>query len=120
MPAPKHILVVDDEPIVCMTIKEILTSFGYQVTVLHNGLEAKECLSTQTFALILSDISMPGLDGLSLLAYIQEQKPNIPVIIMAGLADPQITQRALNQGAKACVEKPVKLQDLHTLIETYI
>jgi CheY-like chemotaxis protein len=116
----KHILVVDDEPIVCLTIKDLLTALGYITTVLDNGLRAKEALSTQIFDLIISDISMPGLDGFSLLTYIQEQNLNIPVIIMAGLTDPKVNQRARDLGAKACVEKPVKLQDLNTLIELHI
>jgi CheY-like chemotaxis protein len=120
MPDQKHILVVDDEPIVCMTLKEILTAFGYEVTVLNDGLQAKACLSTQAFSLILSDISMPSLDGMSLLAHIQEQKIDIPVIMMAGLADPDLQQRAIEQGAVACIEKPVRFEDLNALIETYI
>lgn len=120
MASQKHILVVDDEPIVCTTLKSILSDFGYQVTISHDGFQAKETLITQSFDLIISDISMPGLDGLSLLSHIQEQSPNTPVIILASITDPLVRKRALEQGAKACVDKPIRFQELNTLIETYL
>ena len=60
---------------------------------------------------------MPGLDGMSLLAHIQEQKIDSPVIMMAGLSDPDFQQRAIDEGAVACIEKPVKFEDLNALID---
>lgn len=120
MALAKRILVVDDEPIVCKTIHDILSALGYDVTVLHDGLQAKKHLETQAFNLILSDLSMPGFDGMSLLKHIQEQQIHTPVIILASLMDPSVEQRALDQGAKACLDKPVQFQQLQEHIERYI
>lgn len=116
----KHILVVDDEEIVGDTLNEILTALGYVVTWLQDGEQAWEKLKQQSFDLILCDIAMPKLDGISLLGHVQDTTPQIPMIMLIGSSDEQIKQQALDLGAKAILEKPIRIKDLHTAINKHI
>jgi len=120
MDTPQHILVVDDEEIVGETLNEILTALGYVVTWLRDGEQAREQLKQQSFDLILCDIAMPKLDGISLLGYVQNNLPQVPMIMLVGNSDTQVKQHALELGAKAILDKPIHITDLRKTIDTYI
>ena len=116
----RRILIVDDEPVVCMTLRDILTSFGYQVTALQDAAQTKEMLAEQTFGLLISDISMPGFDGMALLAHVEDSDLATPVILLSGFVDDHIKQMALDHGARACSEKPVKYEELLARVEAHL
>src|SRR3954469_24452525 len=79
-----EILVVDDEPITARGYARTLAAAGYKVTVAHDGREAAGIAHGQRFEAIVSDISMPDMDGLALLRAVREQDLDVPMIFMTG------------------------------------
>ncbi|MGC9330208.1 MAG: response regulator, partial [Candidatus Hinthialibacter sp.] len=81
---PLRILVVDDEPDMVSTLSDLLTAEGNTVDVAYNGQEALASLEDQTYDLILTDLSMPGLDGVHLLQEAKTRQPHSEVMIITG------------------------------------
>jgi len=112
-----HILVVDDEPDICSTVSGILEDEGYVVSVAENGGAAKSLVRSNPPNLILLDIWMPDIDGISLLKeFTNEIAINVPVIMMSGHATIETAVEATRLGAKDFIEKPLSLAKLlHTV-----
>ena len=79
-----YILVVDDEPAIRELIQDILQDEGYQVTTAADGNTARACLTLRMPQLVLLDIWMPDIDGISLLREFKQQEPGLPVVMMSG------------------------------------
>lgn len=114
----KHILVVDDEETVCRMLSAALSAEGYQVTVARNGREALRHLSIQPYDLIISDIRMPGMDGLALLKETKKVSPEPLVVIMTGYTEIAYVLDALRNGAAGFLVKPFSIDDLRFTIGT--
>jgi CheY-like chemotaxis protein len=111
------ILLVDDEPSVRKTVTGLLHLFGHRVWEAENGIQALEILAENRFDLIMTDIGMPHMDGLSFLNRIGEIPVNTPVIVVTGQQDLMVAQRALEAGAEAFMTKPISLDDLKTALQ---
>ncbi len=112
-----HILVIDDEPDICSTVRGILEDEGYVVSVAENGASAKSLVRSISPDLILLDIWMPDIDGISLLKdFTNEIAINVPVIMMSGHGTVETAVEATRLGAKDFIEKPLSLAKLlHTV-----
>jgi len=106
---PKKILLVDDDPGVLKLAKQVLSAAGYNVTAAKDGIEAIMCLSTGKFDLVLSDIAMPNLDGLSLLEILRKKNINVDVVFLTAETS---EERGLALGALDYIHKPVKKEIL--------
>jgi DNA-binding NtrC family response regulator len=108
-----HILVVDDEPDIRDLVKEILEDEGYEVTTAENGAAAREARRARRPDLILLDIWMPDIDGVSLLKEWSEgdQLPG-PVIMMSGHGTVETAVEATRLGAYDFIEKPLSMNKL--------
>src|SRR5258707_12539775 len=98
-PESAHVLVVDDEGAIRYSISKTLQRVGYQVSAAASGEEALEMLSNQSFDVVLTDIRMPGLTGVELLAKIKERAPDSIVILMTGYASLGTAVENLGLGA---------------------
>ncbi|MDY6991298.1 MAG: sigma-54 dependent transcriptional regulator [Pseudomonadota bacterium] len=108
-----HILVVDDEPDIRSLMKEILEDEGFKVTVAENGAKARERQREQRPDLILLDIWMPDIDGISLLKEWRESNVmESPVIMMSGHGTVETAVEATRLGAYDFIEKPVSISKL--------
>lgn len=108
-----HILVVDDEPDIRQLLKEILEDEGYYVEVAENGKEARQAYLKRQPKLILLDIWMPDVDGISLLKeWIEEGELPMPVIMMSGHGTVETAVEATRLGAFDFIEKPLSLAKL--------
>jgi CheY-like chemotaxis protein len=89
----EHILVVDDESVVRRYVSRILREEGYEVHEVDNGGAAVEFLerSADPVDLVVSDVVMPGLNGVQLLERVSRTHPNLPCILMSGYATKQLT-----------------------------
>ena len=87
-----HILVVDDESAIRYSITKTLQRVGYQVDSAASGEEAIQKMQQQPFDVILTDIRMPGISGVDLLAKVKEQAPDAIVILLCG-GDKRTQQR---------------------------
>lgn len=81
---PIHVLLAEDEALVAMAVEDLLTDAGYRVTVARNGLEALDAFSRDPADLLVTDVRMPGLDGLGLTERLREMRPSLPVVVMTG------------------------------------
>jgi len=107
------LLIVDDEKDIRDSLKDILIDEGYEVHLAENALEAKKIKLSKTFDLILLDIWMPDIDGLSLLKeWALNNEINCPVIMMSGHGTIDTAVEATKIGATDFLEKPISLQKL--------
>lgn len=111
------ILVVDDEPLVGAILQRWLEMEGYRCHTALNGHDALARLEETPYQLVLSDIMMPGMDGLSLLARIRHSFPHTAVIMITGVDDREAARRALELGAYGYVIKPLERNEI--LINVY-
>ncbi len=109
-----RVLVVDDEPALRRSILRLLHAKGYEVIAAQDGFEANELFTEHAFDVVLSDISMPGWDGIQLLRSIHATDPDVPVVLITGEPAVSTAVKALEYGAFHYLTKPV---DLHTLEE---
>ncbi len=114
------ILVVDDEPDICSSVKDILEDEGYTVIIAKNGNTARQIVRRQQPDMILLDIWMPDIDGISLLKeFFADMGLRIPVVMMSGHGTVETAVEATRLGAKDYIEKPLSLAKLlHTVEKT--
>jgi len=113
-----HILVVDDEPDIRNLVKEILEDEHYTVAVAENGAAARQALREKRPDLVLLDIWMPDIDGISLLKeWSEEQGPPCPVLMMSGHGTVETAVEATRLGAYDFLEKPLSLAKLLLTVE---
>jgi DNA-binding NtrC family response regulator len=110
------ILIVDDERSIRVGLKGLLTKEGYEVNVAENGEEALKLLEGQAFALVLTDLRMPGLDGLSLLKKIKEKHPDTAVMMMTAYGSEKIAVEAMKAGAHDYIVKPFDNDEVKILV----
>ena len=101
----KNILVIDDDILVLKTIKKLLDREGYIVETAKNAQEGLEKIMNQEFNLVVSDVRMPGKDGIELIEQAKEirkkeNKPPLPFVFVTGYASEETPIKALKLGAK--------------------
>ena len=101
-----RILIVDDDPDIHALVLATLRETGCRVDCVSSGLEALSRLHSENYDLVLSDVCMPGLDGLELLHRIQQQCPSIPVVVMTARNTPENLIRSIREKAFAYFSKP--------------
>lgn len=111
------ILLVDDDRDTRESMSELITDLGYSVTSCESGLAALNILQNKQFDLVLTDLQMPGMDGLTLLDKIKLNYRDVSVVIMTGYADMAIADKAMYKGATAYLNKPSTLDELHQTIK---
>lgn len=113
-----YILVVDDEPDIRRLIREILEEEGYAVAVAKDGQAARESVQARTPSLVLLDIWMPDVDGITLLKeFINVHQLRCPVIMMSGHGTVEAAVEATRLGAHDFIEKPLSLSKLLLTID---
>lgn len=106
------LLVVDDEQTILNFLVRVLVREGYDVQAARNGYDALHLLENNAYDLLLSDIKMDHLDGISLLKEVKEKYPNIAVILLTGHATVDSAVAALRHGACNYLIKPAKNEDI--------
>ncbi|UCG61196.1 MAG: response regulator [Candidatus Zixiibacteriota bacterium] len=108
------ILVVDDDATLLGLLVDTLTVIGYNAVGVPGGIEALEALSGKRFDLLITDIKMPGMDGIALSKKVRRHYPDLPVLFITGVATPEIIGRASPDGFLA---KPFRINHIEELIE---
>ncbi len=120
-PMPKaHLLIVDDEANTLASLSRAFRLAGHEATVCDNAGKALELARSQAFDLILSDVIMPGKDGLALLEELRAQGVTIPVVMMSGQAHIEMAVRATRLGALDFLEKPISTDKLLLTVENVL
>jgi DNA-binding NtrC family response regulator len=112
-----HILVVDDEPNLRKVLRSLLEQSGYGTTTAASGSEALELVRSQDPDLVLTDVRMPGMDGLELLRELQAGFPEIPVVILTAYATVDLAVEAMKRGAHDFIAKPFDKAKVKTVIQ---
>ncbi|MFN2169450.1 MAG: sigma-54-dependent transcriptional regulator, partial [Anaerolineae bacterium] len=119
--AQGHILVVDDEPDIRLLIQEILEDEGYQVDTAQNGESARERFADSSPDLVLLDIWMPDVDGITLLKEWSESgRLNCPVVMISGHGTLETAVEATRLGAHDFIQKPLSLAKLLATVKQAI
>lgn len=111
-PEDALILVVDDEGAIRYSVTKTLERVGYQVMTASSGEEALEIMAQHDFDVVVTDIRMPGISGVDLLARIKEQSPDAIVILMTGYASLGTAVESLRLGAHDYLIKPSTSEDI--------
>ena len=106
------ILVAEDEAAVRESLAEVLRDEGYQVTAVSEGTAAIAAVDSQDFDLVLSDLRMPGADGLTVLRHTREVSPQTLVLLMTAHATVETAVEALQRGAQDYLLKPLIFEDM--------
>src|SRR5512146_302219 len=106
------ILIVDDEPGVLLTSRAILQQEGYDVESAANGSEAVEAIRQRHYDLVLTDLKMPGIDGLGVLAEVRKRSPLTVTVMMTGYGSVGSALDAVQLGAYEYLLKPIEVEDL--------
>jgi len=115
-----NIMIVDDEPIEASVIGEILTDQGFDVSIQRHPRKAMDLAQKQSFALIISDLKMPDMDGLELLQGLRRIDPDVAVIIMTAYATVGTAVAAMREGAFDYITKPFSKDELLISVERAI
>ncbi len=115
-PSSYSILLVDDDPSVRDVLKTLLVEAGYTVYDFGDPEEALKLISQKPIHLVISDIVMPRMDGLTLLRNVRLKNPDLPVILITAYPETDITIEALKHGASDFIIKPFKMEQvLHSV-----
>src|SRR3984957_2969810 len=112
VPTKAHLLIVDDEENTLASLARAFRLAGHEATVCDNAAKALELAKSQRFDLILSDVVMPGKDGLTLLEELKTQGVSSSVVMMSGQAHIEMAVRATRLGALDFLEKPISTEKL--------
>jgi CheY-like chemotaxis protein len=118
-PRIRNVLVVDDNVDAAATLGELLTAWGYAVTVVHDGPAALAALQDMQPDIALLDIGMPAMDGYELAAHLRFQPgcEDLPVVAITGSGGPEDVRRSRQKGFSAHLVKPVSAASLRTLLK---
>src|SRR3954471_20124369 len=112
-----EILIVDDEANTLASLSRAFRLAGHEATVCDNAARALEIAKSKPFDLILSDVVMPGRDGLSLLEDLKHAGVQAPVVMMSGQAHIEMAVKATRLGALDFLEKPISTDKLLLTVE---
>ncbi len=112
----KRILVVDDEENARIGLSKLLAQEGYEVESVGNGLEALEFLGRKKVNLVISDINMPEMNGIAFLKELSRHHPEMAVIMITAYGGVESYLEAMNLGAFEYIHKPVKLDELKSVM----
>lgn len=106
------VLLAEDEPILRESLGQLLRDEGYEVTLAGDGQEAYELVLSRAFDLVLTDVRMPRMDGLSLLGNVQRVAPQTPVVVITAFGTVDNAVGAMKAGASDYLLKPVQFEDV--------
>ncbi len=115
-----RVLVVDDEAMIRKLLRQALEDSGHRVAEAENAEAGLGALHAAAYDLVITDIVMPGMNGLELLGIAKRLWPDLPVIVISGggrFGDDDHLQNALNLGAAATINKPFRLHQVRAAIE---
>jgi len=113
--APAKILVLDDEAYIRQLLAEILTKEGHTV-YLADGKNAETMLSTETFNLVITDLKMPGMHGIDVLALAKQTSPDTKLMVITGYPSKATLDEGLEMGAEAYITKPFHVAELRSAV----
>ena len=110
--ASARILVVDDEAEIRTSLRRLISALGHDVKVAASAEEADTWLASQKFDLVMLDIELPRMKGPEFLTWALERDPELAVIMLTGVDDPEVAIQCIDNGARTYLVKPVEAEFL--------
>ena len=114
------VLIAEDNAINAKVLEQLVTNLGYKVDVVHSGQEALERLIAQPYSLVLMDLQMPIMDGLTATIWIRRRGVNTPIIAVSVNSDAKVRRRCIEVGMNDFVVKPVRRADIQRVLDRQI
>jgi DNA-binding NtrC family response regulator len=113
-----EILVIDDEENVLSSVKKLISSRhpDYNLILIEDPFEGLKQIESKHFDLVITDLMMPGMDGLELIKKIRETAPDLKIVMMTGYATMQTALLAMREGAHKYISKPFTRDELLTAV----
>jgi DNA-binding response OmpR family regulator len=111
-----RILLVEDDLPVRNAMQHVLATAQYKVVSAQTGEEALKLIRQGYFDLVLTDVRLPGIDGVEVTRQSKQHNPRTPVLVVSGVPDPDLETRALGAGATFFLRKPLGAQELQTVV----
>jgi len=119
-PGKEAVLIADDDPLDRDVIREFMSSLGFPVAVVSNGLEAFQVLEKGAYTFLITDMRMPGMDGMELIRESRRLFPNLGIISITGFAEGLRYIDVINAGASDFIKKPFELEELEAKVRRII
>lgn len=118
--AKREILIVDDNPNMASLLSEMLDVFDLSSRVTTDGETALGILEAEDFALVITDLKMPGMSGTELLSAIRGKNPDLPVIVISGYNVASADEQVVQGLASGFIQKPFRMTDIQRVIEQHL
>lgn len=116
--SPGKILIVDDEPDMLEMLDMIITDkTNHRVVTTNNPLEVGELLAKDNFNLVITDLKMPVMDGMDVIAAVKSRDPDIPVVVITAFGTIESAEEAVRRGAYDFITKPFRKEQILVTIE---
>lgn len=117
---PPRLLLVDDDPYIREMLRTSITAFGFACDTAADGSEAARKLAESTFTIIITDMTMPNMDGMQLLKHAKDNYPGIEVIVITGYTDTYTYTEVIRSGASDFISKPFNVDELEAKLSRVI
>ncbi len=114
------ILVVDDNEEFCQNVRDIVELRSYEVSIAYDGYQALEMVENNGFDVVLMDVRMPVMDGVTTFGKIKQIAPQIPVVMVTAYAMEQLVGEVLREGAFGFLKKPLDFERLFGIFENAV
>ncbi|MBD3285388.1 response regulator [candidate division WOR-3 bacterium] len=116
-----RILVVDDEEEFVVYLAWLLKETNrFEVDVAYSGKKALEMMEDKEYALLVTDVRMPGMDGMELTLKVRDKRPDMPIIVMTGYPSRKYPENSFNLGSITYIVKPFQVEDFIKLVSTIL
>jgi len=112
-----QVLIIEDEAGMRDLLQKVLGRQGYTVRVVAEGKDALKLLEEETFDLVLTDVVMPGVNGMDILRFVKRERPETTVIIMTAFGTIDSAVQAMKEGAYHYISKPFKMEEILVVLE---
>lgn len=116
----KNILIVDDNPNMASLLAEMLEVFDYTSVRAGDGQQALGALESGSFSMVISDMRMPNMTGLELLAEVKKRHPKLPVVIISGYSVAELNIDAQGPHPDGFLAKPFMMSDIEKLLNSLL
>jgi DNA-binding NtrC family response regulator len=107
-PRSARVLIVDDDPDVRKSLTRVVTALGHETRAAASAEEADHWISAERFDAMLLDIELPRMKGLEFLSWALDRDPELAVIMLTGLDDPELAIECMEKGARTYLVKPIE------------
>jgi len=113
-----RVVFVDDDLDLCKTVSRSLECRGLRVRHFTNGSDCLKDLSSNRCDLLITDVRMPGMDGVTLLRQVKNSYPWLPILVVTGYGDIPLAKKIFKSGAADLIEKPLTIENLISAVES--